>query len=133
MANQTAVRDSQRKDDVLLAYPMGAVKIWKGSLVSVNSSGYVNRAVTTDKRVVGVAYETIDNTAGSNGSATIRVDRNGTHVFNCSGLTQANVGDKVYVTDDNTVQTSATSTIVVGVVTEFLSSTSVRVKVTADA
>jgi threonine synthase len=43
-----------------------------------------------------------------------------------------NIGAKVYVTDDNTVQTLATSTIQVGVITEFTSATSVRVALTSN-
>lgn len=133
MANLTASREDFRKDDELVAYPVAASsKIYKGSLVTVNSSGYVNRAVGTDKRVVGVAYETADNSSGANGAITCRLWRRGAFQFNCSGFAQSNVGDKVYVTDDNTVQTSATSTIQVGVVTEYLSATTVRVSLTAN-
>lgn len=133
MANQTASRDDQRKDDDLLAYQVKAsTKIYKGSAVSVDSSGYVVPAVGTAKRVVGVAYETVDNSSGASGALSVRVWRKGSFVFNTSGLTVANIGDKVYVTDDNTVQTSATSTIQVGVITEFISTTSVRVALTAN-
>lgn len=133
MANQTIAREDFRKDDELTTYPVKAsTKIYKGALVGVDASGYVTPAAPTSKRVCGVAYETVDNSGGSNGLLNIRVIRKGSFQFNTSGLTIANIGDKVYVTDDNTVQTSSTSTIQVGVVTEFINATTVRVALTAN-
>jgi DNA-binding beta-propeller fold protein YncE len=57
---------------------------------------------------------------------------NAVRLTNAAGMAITNVGAKVYVTDDNTVQLSATSTIQVGVITEFISATSVRVALTAN-
>lgn len=132
MANLTASREDSRKEDNLLALPIkaAAAKIYKGALVSVDATGYAKLAAPADKRVMGVAYETVDNSAGAAGALSIRVIRSGSFQFNGSGLAVTNVGDKVYVTDDNTVQVSATSTILVGVITEFTSATSVRVAIT---
>lgn len=131
MSNLTASRDDLRKDDELIAFPVKTgVTIYKGALVGVDSTGYAKPAATTDKRIVGVAYETVAAGASASGTFTVRVYRKGTFQFNGSGLAVTNVGDKVYVTDDNTVQTSATSTILVGVITEFTSATSVRVSIT---
>jgi hypothetical protein len=133
MANLTAAREDFRKDDELVAYPVKTgVTIYKGALVGVDSTGYAKPAATTDVRVVGVAYETVVAGASASGTFTCRVWRRGSFQFNASGMAITNVGAKVYVTDDNTVQTSATSTIQVGVITEFLSATSVRVALTAN-
>lgn len=133
MANATAAREDDRQDGVLVLYPVKtASKIYKGTLVSVDSTGYAKRAAAADKRVVGVAYETVDNT-GANGALNIRVWATGSFTFATTGATQANVGDAVYVTDDQTVQTSATSTIKVGVINEFVSATEVRVAITPNA
>lgn len=132
MANQTTSRDDQRKDDVLEAYGVKTgTTIYKGALVAVDATGYAVPAVGTAVRVVGVAYETVANT-GASGSVTVRVWRSGTFQFNASGMAVTNIGAKVYVTDDNTVQLSPTSTIQVGVITEFISATSVRVALTAN-
>lgn len=127
MSNLTAAREDFRKDDVLASYPVKtATTIYKGALVAVDATGYVVPAVGTAKRVVGVAYETVVN-PGASGALSIRVNRQGTYQFVAAGMAITNIGDKVYVTDDNTVQTSPTSTILVGEITEFLSATSVRV------
>lgn len=131
MANLSAAREDQRKDDELVAFPVKTgVTIYKGALVGVDATGYAKPAATTDKRIVGVAYETVAAGAAASGTSTCRVSRKGSFQFAGSGLAITNVGDKVYVTDDNTVTTVATATIQVGVVTEFLSATSVRVAIT---
>lgn len=129
MANLTAAREDLRQDGVLQQFPVAVAKIYKGSLVALNAAGFVKPAAAGDKRVVGVAYETVDNASGAAGDLTIRVWREGTFEVNGSGLTQANVGDLVYVTDDNTVTLTATGSIVVGVITEFVSATKARVDI----
>lgn len=131
MAYQTTSREDLRKDDELIAFQVkAATVIYKGALVSVNSAGYVNPAAAGDVRVVGVAYESSNNSAGSNGATSVRVARKGSVVLNATGMTQANVGAKAYVTDDNTVTTTATGSILVGVIDEVISATSVRVALT---
>lgn len=130
MANLTASREDSRKEDKLLSLPVkAATTIYKGALVSVDATGYAKPAAPADKRVMGVAYETIANT-GASGALIIRVIREGSVQLNGAALAITNVGDKVYVTDDNTVTTVAAGSIQVGVITEFLSATSVRVTLT---
>ena len=129
MANLTADREDLRQDGILQLFPVAAVKIYKGALVALNASGYAKPAAAGDKRVVGIAFEQADNAGGAAGAKTIRVWRQGTFELNSSGLTQANVGDLVYVTDDNTVTLTAAGSIVVGVITEFVSATKARVDI----
>jgi len=131
MANLTASREDMRKNDDLVAYPVkAATTIFKGALVAVDATGYAKPAAPADKRVVGVAYESGNNSTGASGAITARVSRIASIQLNTAGLTIANVGDKVYVTDDNTVTTVAAGSILVGVITEFISATIVRVALT---
>jgi hypothetical protein len=44
----------------------------------------------------GVAYETVDNSAGSAGDKSIRVETDGVFSFLTSGAAQANVGSEIY-------------------------------------
>ena len=130
MTYLTASIEDFRKDDELVAYPVkAATQIYKGALVSVDATGYAKPAAPGDKRIVGVAYESRNNTA-ANGAFVIRVWRKGTFTFSSTGIAVTNIGDKVYVTDDNNVTLTATGSIIVGVITEFLSATSVRVVLT---
>jgi hypothetical protein len=133
MANLTAAREDLRKDDDLIAFQVkAATTIFKGAIVGVDATGYAKPAAPADKRIVGIAYEGSNNTIGANGATLVRVSRKGSVVLNATGITQANIGDKVYVTDDNTVTTTATGSIQVGVIDEVLSATTVRVALTAN-
>jgi hypothetical protein len=91
----------------LLSLPMAAVKIWKGSLVAVNATGYATPAATTAGLVVlGRAEDTVDNSAGAAGDLNINVRRGVFRFTNSSStgaLTQADVGKVCYVVDDVTV------------------------------
>jgi hypothetical protein len=132
MANLTAAREDQHADGILLAVPMSAVKLFKGSIVANNASGYAAKgADTASFTLAGIAYETIDNSAGSNGSQNIRVWRQGVFELNFTATaTQADVGKLVYMSDDNTVALAATTTndVAVGRIVQFVSATKVRVE-----
>lgn len=129
MANLTANRDDQLSEGTVLVFPMAAVKIYAGAMVALNTSGYVTNAADTASFVfVGSALDLIDNSAGSAGALTIRVRTTGVIQCVTSGATQATVGAKVYVSDNQTVATSTSNSVLVGRVVEYDSATSVRVK-----
>ena len=92
---------------------MAAVKIYQGGAVGVVlATGYATPMVvaTAGMRFVGVAEETIDNSAGSAGDKWIRIKRTGLCGFDNTGLTVANVGQWVFFTDyDHQVQATATA------------------------
>lgn len=91
---------------------MAAVKIFKGAIVAVNSSGY---AVPIDPsvaghRFIGVANETVDNSAGSAGAKSLNVTKCGSFIFKAaSGYTPSasDIGAPVYGVSDWEVQTSS--------------------------
>jgi hypothetical protein len=133
MANLTADREDLRQDGILVQYPVSNVKLFKGSIVAVNTSGYAVKGVDTASFfLAGVAYEQVDNSAGSAGDKKIRVWRKGIFEFNFSGTaSQADVGKSVYMVDDNTVALAATTTndVLVGRITEFVTASKVRVEI----
>jgi hypothetical protein len=135
MANLTADREDQRQDGILVAVPLSNVKVFKGSLLTNNTSGYaVKGADTASFTLAGVAYEQVDNSAGSAGDKEVRVWRKGVFEFNFSGTaSQADVGKAVYVVDDNTVGLAATTTndVLVGRIVQFVSASKVRVELSA--
>ena len=82
MTATTTAREAKRKDGEIVAYPMAAVKIPKGALVNINAAGYATNATdAAGETFAGVAYETVDNSAGSAGDLSIRVETTGTFVF----------------------------------------------------
>lgn len=111
-------RNTNWKEGTLVPYKMAAVKIEAGNIVAA-ASGYATTAGDTSGHIVlGVADETIDNSAGSAGDKSIMVRRKKMFKFKNHGtntVTQAMVGGSCYVADGQTVQTNAaTNDITVG-------------------
>lgn len=138
MANLTADREDYRKVGDLRYYPVAATtKLFKGSLVAVDTGGHAVKAAATANFVTaGVAFEQVDNT-GAAGDKDVRVWATGSFVFNFSGTaTQADVGKQVYAVDDNTVKLfdggAGAVNVLVGRIVEFISASSVRVAITTD-
>ena len=123
----TAPRNTRRREGLYARYPIaGGVKIYQGTLVCLNASGY---AVPADDAVgykfVGVATETIDNTSGSDGDTHIKVVRKGTFAFSKVSPSLTDIGNPFYVKDDSTVRDAADATndVLVGVCVDIDAST----------
>lgn len=134
MTATTTDRESKRSDGKLKSLKISNVKIPKGVLACVNTSGYVtNGSDTASYLFAGVSYEQVDNSAGSAGDKEIRVEKTGEHTFafGAGNATQASVGKEVCITDNQTVDDAATTTndIKCGAITEVLSASLVRVRI----
>ena len=133
MTATTTAREAKRKDGTLIAYPMAAVKIPKGALVNINAAGFAtNSTDAASETFAGVAYETVDNSAGSAGDLSIRVETTGTFVFVDGGGNgaQTDVGLALHIVDNQTVTDAATSNnLVAGIAVESISTTSVRIRI----
>jgi len=127
MAGLTRDRATSYREGVEVDYPVAAgAKIYAGSLVCVNADGFAVPAADTSGYVfVGVALEQMDNSAGANGAKSIRVRREGVFEFDAASITQAMVGDPMYVVDDHTFDDAAdpTNDIKVGLLVKFASAT----------
>ena len=127
MASLTQDRATPYRDGVEIEYLVaGNAKIYAGSLVCVNSSGYaVPAADTAGLKFGGVALEQVDNTGGANGAKKVRLRRVGAFQFEASSITQAMVGDAMYVVDDHTFDDAAgpTNDLRIGVLVKYESST----------
>jgi len=124
--------EAQEKEGLLVAYLVkGGVRIWKGALVCVDSSGYlVPASDTANLRFVGVAFESVDNASGADGAKRCRVIKRGTFVYNRSGaFSQSDLGTVVKALSDNEVAKTTTNNITVGTVVELPSSTTVRIRI----
>lgn len=81
------------------------VKIWAGALVGLNAGFLVPMTTATGRIPVGMAMQTVDNTAGADGDRTCLVHQ-GIHKWNNSGgdaVVAGDVGKIVFAVDDNTV------------------------------
>lgn len=116
MAALTADRPTPKRDGRNLSLPVAAsTKIFAGSIVCVNASGWATKGITsTTLKAAGVAKEQVDNSAGANGDLKIEVAR-GVHQFANSSagdlIALADIGSTCYIVDDQTVaKTNGTST-----------------------
>ncbi|MBL8049205.1 MAG: hypothetical protein JNJ45_11045 [Chthonomonas sp.] len=109
MAALSQPYETFERPGIVVAYKMAVAKLYKGALVAVNSSGFATSIAhgTASLKFVGVANETIDNTAGSAGDKTMPITKSGCFVFRAaSGFTPAagDVGKEVYANTDWEVQ-----------------------------
>ena len=132
-ALSAAKKSTDRQNGDVLSFKQGAEKIWEGALVSVNAAGYaVNATDAANDVFVGVAEETVDNSAGSAGDKSIKVRRNGVYTMVFGGTaTIADVNTLVYVSDNQTVNLAGalTNDVLVGRIVELVTATKVRVDI----
>ncbi len=121
-----ADRQTQSRHAGLQKYPVVATDIiYKGAIVAVNDAGFAKPAAdAANERVVGIADETVDNSAGAAGDLDIRVASGRAYRLVATAITQAMVGDPMYVVDDGEVDDGGgTNSVVVGRLKEFISAT----------
>ena len=111
MTALTADRPTPERDGLDRALPVAAaVTIHAGSLVVLNAGGYAQPGVVAaNLAAVGRAEERVDNAAGSNGAAQVRVQRGIFRWANAAGgdaIDLTDVGSPCYVVDDQTVAAS---------------------------
>lgn len=114
----TADYNAPERDGNVLSIPVAAAThLYAGPLVARDANGRaVAAADTAGLRVIGRSEEEVDNSAGAAGAVSILVKR-GVFRYNNSAtqaVTQAYLGQLVYVEDDTTVAISTTNKIVAG-------------------
>lgn len=109
MTALTADRDTQRRAGTDAAYPMkGGVRIFVGAIAAIDTAtGFATKGATaTTLKVVGIAQEQVDNSAGADGALTVPVRRGVWRLANSAGadqITLKDVGGNAYMVDDQTV------------------------------
>lgn len=112
MAAQTEGRPYKRKFLLFSqAVALAAAEVFEGSLIAVtDATGYADAAAdAAGTTVVGVAKTDKDNSAGAAGDESVVVEK-GVFGFNnaaANSCDQADIGQTVYVVDDNTVGKAA--------------------------
>jgi len=107
-------RNTPTRDGTDVVHPVAAAKkIYEGSLVVLNATGYAEPGTTaTTLAAAGRAEAQVDNSSGADGALTITV-RRGVFRFSNHGdaVTRTEIGKSCYIVDDQTVaKTSGTST-----------------------
>lgn len=103
--------EAYERPGLVVSYRMAAVRIFKGALVGVNSTGFAvpMSKATTGLKFVGVAAETVDNRGGTAGGKTLNVTKSGSFVLSCLSVSQSQIGREVFADNDWSVTVSAPS------------------------
>jgi hypothetical protein len=134
MTALTEDKKVQYKEGVDIPIPVASGEtIYAGGFVCVNADGYALPGADTSNLIfVGVAREYVDNSGGSDGDENVTVRRRG--VFKATmgnSVTQANVGDSVFLSDDQTLDLTAdvSNNIYAGIIAGYIDSTHVWVDI----
>lgn len=112
----TANRDVDRYvDNDIREFPLkAAAHPYKGSFLGIEvATGYVRALVAADV-FAGIAYEEVDNSAGANGAKKVRSMVQGDFEHALAGVTQTDMGVKVYASADDTLTKTSASNSFVG-------------------
>jgi hypothetical protein len=127
MSALTRDRATPYREGIEVEYLVAAnTKIYAGSLVCINATGYAAPAAdTSGYRIAGVALEQVDNGDGSDGGKHVRLRRAGVFEFDAVSISQDMVGAAMYAVDDHTFDDAAgpTNDIKVGLLVKYVSAT----------
>lgn len=121
-------------EGVELGFPViNADIIYAGALVCVNADGYAVPGADTEGLIFeGVAVEQVDNSLGNAGDKIVTLRRRGLVKMTLgTAITQANVGDNVFLVDDQTVDLAANTTndILCGIIAGYIDAASAWVDI----
>ena len=128
MAVLSADRETARKEGGLKSYLIGTDILYKGGMVGVNEAGKAVAmpvaASAVGLKFGGVAYEKVDDSAGA-GTKWCKVYTRGEFLFAATSITQAMVGEMMYLVDDQIFDdVPGAYSIPVGILVEYVSTTS---------
>lgn len=131
MATATGPVDTREMTgDNILAPVKGSTVIYAGTLVAADSSGRaVPAADTASLTVLGVAVETVDNSAGTDGAKSVLVKQGVFTGFandDTNPVTAAKLGQSVFVKDDNTLAATTTNSVKAGTLLAIESDGTIR-------
>ena len=121
-------KNFEYREGVELSCPVDdADTIYAGAFVCVNAAGYlVDGADETGLIFMGLSLEQKDNSSGADGDLECQIRRRGlVKALFDTPITQANVGDNVFLVDDQTVDLTGnvTHNIFCGIIAEYIDTT----------
>ena len=125
MAALTADRNTKSKFvwDYRSLRVAAGVTIYQGAMVCPNQQGYAvpaaDSAACASQDVLGVACETVDNSAGGDGDVRVKVQAGIFAMNNFGDVTQARTGQWAYVSDDQTVAATSSNWVYAGMVLDW--------------
>jgi len=112
--------------------PVAASKLLpQNGMVFRDASGYATDIIAAGANpFLGIAECKADNSSGANGAIDVELWQEGKFLLGFTGstLTQADIGKKVYATDNDVCHLTSTSRTYIGTLAEFVSATSAFVQ-----
>lgn len=109
--------------------PQAAEKIYEGSAVQRNSSGYAAKISGAGQEFAGFADGYVDNSAGSAGDRRCEMRQFGFAVLSITGVTAiTDVGKAVFASDENTFSLVGSTGTPIGEIVRWISGTKAIVK-----
>jgi len=102
--------------------------VYKGAIVGLTSGGYA-RPLTAGDPFVGVAYEEMDNTSGTDGAVSVRVYTLGDFGMTLTGATVAHISRPVFASDDGTPTFVASGNSYVGIVQDVIANNEIILRI----
>jgi hypothetical protein len=132
-ADKTAI--SYTSGDTMSFSVEESTTLYLGALVMVNAAGYAIPGSDTAGGIFqGINLsEKVDNSSGSDGDATVVLTRSGCYLMTFdTAITIANVGDNVFLVDDQTVDVvgNVSNAIYCGIITKYVTTTTAWVDIT---
>lgn len=125
--------EAKRQDGEIIDYPvLAAAVIYKGALVVDKGTGYASAGDDGSSYVfLGVAVEKGDNSASgaSDGDVNVRVYKTGAYQYAKGTAAQTDIGQPMYIHDDQTVGASSTNSILAGYVVDIPDSSHVKLRI----
>ncbi len=108
----------------------GSTHVYKGALVGLKADGYVRGLVAGDP-FIGIAYEEIDNSSGSDGDKSVRVYTQGDFGHALSGAAITDIGRPLFASADDTLTFAGEGNSYVGIVEDFLATSEIMLRLDA--
>ncbi|WP_026601680.1 hypothetical protein [Methylomonas sp. 11b] len=107
----------QRENERYSFPAAAATKFYKGGIVAINASNVLVKVTAAiGLKVVGIAEEGIDNSAGAAGAVRVPVRRGLFQFVNGESIVLSDIGAAAYANDDQTIFKTATGRSQVGII-----------------
>lgn len=123
--------EAKRQDgEIIDVKVLASTVIYKGALVVDLGTGYASAGSNAGAYTfLGIAAEKADNSSGSDGDISVRVNKTGVYQIPKPTAVQTDLGAAMYIRDDNTVDTSSTNSILAGYCVDIVDSSTIKLRI----